>query len=88
MPMPRMMRKTISHQISGEKRRGDRAGGEHEHLVAVDALAAQHVGDPAEQDRAERRSEQRGRSDEAPAIGEGCHSSFRIAITTPMMNRS
>jgi hypothetical protein len=32
----------------GRQRRGDRSGRKHQHLIAIDALAAQHVGDTSE----------------------------------------
>jgi hypothetical protein len=44
----------------GRQRRGDGAGGEHQDLVTVDPLAAEHVGDAAEQHGADRGGEQRG----------------------------
>ena len=43
---------------------GDRAGGEDEHLEVVDPLAAEHVGDAAEDQRAERGGDERRRPDE------------------------
>ncbi len=65
MPIPRMIAKEDQPPDVRRECGGDRAESEHEHLVAVDSLAAQHVGDPAEQDGAKGRSEQGGRCDEA-----------------------
>jgi hypothetical protein len=43
--------------------RGHGADRQHQHLVAIDALAPEHIGDAAEQHRAERRCEQCRRCD-------------------------
>ncbi len=85
----RMTRKRISHQMLGDKRGSDRAESENEHLVAVDSLAAEHVGDRRREiaPNAEASSDVDSTSPSSSS-SKYATSLFKSAITTPMMNRS
>jgi hypothetical protein len=70
------------------ERRRDRAGGEDEHLISVDPFAAEHVGDTAEDDRAKRRRQQRGRVQPRHLAGRQGPLRLEQRTTMPMTNRS
>ena len=74
--------------VVGREGRGDGPDGEDQHLVAVDPFPAEHVGDPAENDRAESRGEQRGRVEPRHLAGGKVHWVFSSDTTMPMTNRS
>ena len=70
------------------KRAGDSSSSEDKNFHAVDALAPDHVGDAAEQQRTDSGGKERRRFDQTLLTLPTCHIGLSRAMTTPMMKRS